>query len=108
MDLPLSGANLSLPPAGHVTGLPRGLGPGTRCDRAGGGALLSKRGRLPWHQPAVPTRPVVSTDGAGDALLAAFVRAYCGGLGAREAPRLACTFASWKCGELDGAAPHPA
>ncbi|BDP41564.1 carbohydrate kinase [Deinococcus aetherius] len=72
----------------------------------GEGALLSERGRAPWHQPAVRTRPVMSTNGAGDALLAAFTRAYFGGLGTREALRLACAFASWKCGEAGGAAGH--
>lgn len=70
------------------------------------GALLSERGRAPWYRPAVSTRPPVSTNGAGDALLAAFVRAHFGGTEAREALRLACVFASWKCGEAGGAAGH--
>lgn len=70
------------------------------------GALLSERGRPAHLQPAVHPRPVVSTNGAGDALLAAFTRAYFGGRDAREALRLACTFASWTCGEPGGAARH--
>ncbi|MFB9993990.1 carbohydrate kinase family protein [Deinococcus oregonensis] len=70
------------------------------------GALLSERGQVPHYQPAVKTRPVVSTNGAGDALLSAFVWAYFGGRSARAALRLACTFASWTCGEAGGAAGH--
>jgi sugar/nucleoside kinase (ribokinase family) len=66
------------------------------------GALLSERGQPPHHQPAVPTRTIVSTNGAGDALLAAFVWAYFGGQSAQQALRLACTFASWKCGQVGG------
>lgn len=70
------------------------------------GALLSERGQPPHHQPAVPLRPIVSSNGAGDALLSAFAWAYWGGHSAREALRLACAFASWKCGEVGGAAGH--
>ncbi|UQN05714.1 carbohydrate kinase family protein [Deinococcus sp. QL22] len=72
-----------------------------RCDPAiivislgAEGALMSERGQAPHHQLVVPTRPVVSTNGAGDTLLSAFVWAYFGGYSAREALRLACTFAS--------------
>lgn len=103
----LSGANLSLPPEDTLRAYRKTWDPRLIVIGLGaGGALLSERGRPPWHQAAVPTRPVVSTNGAGDALLAAFVRAYFGGSDAREALRLGCTFASWKCGEPGGAAGH--
>lgn len=103
----LSGANLELPLEDTLRAYRAACDPEIIVIALGAdGALLSERGRAPWHQPAVPTRPVVSTNGAGDALLAAFVRAYFGGLEAREALRLGCTFASWKCGESGGAAGH--
>ncbi|WP_064014380.1 carbohydrate kinase family protein [Deinococcus puniceus] len=70
------------------------------------GALMSERGQPPHHQPAVFTRPIISTNGAGDALLSAFAWAYFSGQSTREALRMACTFASWKCGEMGGAAGH--
>ena len=59
-------------------------------ERASGGFYLS---------PAVYTRPVVNTVGAGDALFSAFVHFTLAGKGAREAIDLACRFASYKIGE---------
>ncbi|SMB93471.1 Sugar or nucleoside kinase, ribokinase family [Deinococcus hopiensis KR-140] len=103
----LSGARLPLPPLDALRAYRQRCDPEVLVIGLGeDGALLSERGRLPWHQPAVSTRPVVSTNGAGDALLAAFVCAYFGGMDAREALRLACIFASWACGEPGGAAGH--
>jgi sugar/nucleoside kinase (ribokinase family) len=103
----LSAECLTLPPLNAL------LAYRERCDPAilvislgAGGVLMSERGQPPHHQPAVPTRPVTSTNGAGDALLSAFVWAFFGGRSAREALRLACTFASWKCGGVGGAAGH--
>lgn len=103
----LSGANLHLSPGEAVRAYRERWDPELIVVGLGeGGALLSGRGQAPWHQPAVATRPVVSTNGAGDALLGAFVRAYFGGVEAREALRLACIFASWACGEAGGASGH--
>lgn len=103
----LSGENLRVSPEDAVRRYRAGHDPEVVVVGLGErGALLSERGRAPHHQPAAFTRPVVSTNGAGDALLAAFTRAYFGGVEAREALRLACTFASWKCGEAGGASGH--
>lgn len=49
--------------------------------------------------PAVYTRPVVNTVGAGDALFSAFVHFYLAGLPAAQALGFACRFASYKIGE---------
>lgn len=48
--------------------------------------------------PAVKTRPVVSTVGAGDALFSAFLDGYVRERDARKALRRAVVFASWKIG----------
>lgn len=48
--------------------------------------------------PAVTTRPVVNTVGAGDALFSAFVHFYVGGCAPLRALRLAVYFASYKIG----------
>lgn len=69
------------------------------------GALLAVRddgfiGRV----PAVFTRPVVSTIGAGDALFSAFVHAYLQTGDPYAALRRAIIFASYKIGEKGGAA----
>ena len=63
------------------------------------GALLYERGRGFTAVPAVCTRPVVNTVGAGDALFSAFVHFYLAGRTAEEALGLACRFASYKIGE---------
>ena len=49
--------------------------------------------------PAVYTRPVVNTVGAGDALFSSFVHFYLSGRDAKESLKLACRFASYKIGE---------
>jgi ribokinase len=63
------------------------------------GALLAVAGWAePAHVPAVRTRPVVNTIGAGDALLSAFVHAYLATGDPLAALRQAVVFASWKIG----------
>jgi ribokinase len=68
------------------------------------GALLGDR----WtgtveRLPAVYTRPVVNTIGAGDALFSAFVHGYVTGLAPAAALRQAMVFASYKIGEASAA-----
>ena len=64
------------------------------------GALLYERGvEGLYHSPAVYTRPVVNTVGAGDALFSAFAHFWLGGRTARGSIDLACRFASYKIGE---------
>ncbi len=63
------------------------------------GALLAERGSAPILVPAVMTRPVVSTIGAGDALLSAFSHFWIKDGDAEKALTLAVSFASWKIGE---------
>jgi sugar/nucleoside kinase (ribokinase family) len=73
---------------------------------AQGAVLAVKRDGRAERFPAVVTRPVVNTIGAGDALLAAFVHAYAGAAGRRDpyaALRRALVFASHKCGANGGA-----
>lgn len=56
------------------------------------------------HIPAVYTRPVVNTIGAGDALFSAFLHDYLGSGDAHAALRKAVVFASYKVGETGAAA----
>lgn len=68
------------------------------------GSLLFERGaEAAWHVPALLTRPVVNTIGAGDALFSAFLHAYLPAGDARLALRMATVFASWKVGGNGGA-----
>ncbi|HEX8600574.1 MAG TPA: carbohydrate kinase family protein [Chloroflexia bacterium] len=68
------------------------------------GALLSVKSLgLLERVPAVHTRAVVSTVGAGDALFAAFVHFYAKTADAYEALRKAMYFASYKIGSAGGA-----
>lgn len=62
------------------------------------GALLYDRGSFSLI-PAVATRPVVNTVGAGDALFSAFVHFYVKDHNAVEALKRAVVFASYKIGE---------
>lgn len=65
-----------------------------------GGAMLYERSADEIIRvPAVYTRPVVNTVGAGDALFSAFAHFYLNGCAPREALQLACRFASYKIGE---------
>lgn len=61
------------------------------------GALLAFEGQL-QRIPAVQTRPVVNTIGAGDALFSSFLHAYLRSRDPYDALRRAALFASWKIG----------
>lgn len=63
------------------------------------GAMLYERSRGFYMSPAVYTRPVVNTVGAGDAMFSAFVHFYISGRDMRSSLDLACRFASYKIGE---------
>lgn len=68
------------------------------------GALLSvKRDRYTGTFPAVHTRPVINTIGAGDALFSCFVHDYARTKDPYTALNRAITFASWKIGEKGAA-----
>jgi ribokinase len=68
------------------------------------GALLAvKRDGFVGRLPAVSTRPVVNTIGAGDALFSAFVHGYAAGLDPYRALRRAMVFASYKIGATSAA-----
>jgi sugar/nucleoside kinase (ribokinase family) len=68
------------------------------------GALLSvKSHRFMERIPAVTTRPVVNTVGAGDALLSAFLHVYNQTDSPYEAIRKAVIFASYKIGAVSAA-----
>jgi acarbose 7IV-phosphotransferase len=62
------------------------------------GALLALKGEAPLRVPAVFTRPVVNTIGAGDALFAAFLHVYAQKSDPYLAMRKAMVFASYKIG----------
>ena len=70
------------------------------------GALLVHEGQL-QRVPAVQTRPVVNTIGAGDALFSAFLHAYPRLGDPYEALRRATFFASWKIGERSASQGFP-
>ena len=64
------------------------------------GALLAIRGTgQPVRVPAMTTRPVVNTGGAGDALFACFMHYYVMTRDAEDALRRSVVFASYKIGE---------
>ena len=68
------------------------------------GALLAvRRDRFIGRMPAVHTREVVNTIGAGDALFSAFVHFYARAENPYEALRKAIVFASYKIGEAGAA-----
>jgi ribokinase len=62
------------------------------------GALLAVQGEAPQRTPAVFTRPVVNTIGAGDALFSAFLHVYLQTRDPHLAIRKAVVFASYKIG----------
>jgi len=62
------------------------------------GALLLEQDGEPVHLPAVQTRPIISTIGAGDALLSSFINFYIDGFSPLESLKRAMVFASWKIG----------
>ena len=64
------------------------------------GALLAVKQTGQMRRcPAVYTRPVVNTLGAGDALFSAFIHFHCAGFSPAEALERAMVFASYKIGE---------
>lgn len=68
------------------------------------GALLGIRnGAQLLHVPAVQTRPIVSTIGAGDALFSSFLHAYIHGTDPLLALRKAVVFSSFKIGVASAA-----
>lgn len=67
------------------------------------GALLAVQGEAPQRVPAVFTRPVVNTIGAGDALFAAFLHRYTQTGDPDLALRKAVVFASYKIGAAGAA-----
>ena len=67
------------------------------------GALMAVRGERVVEVPAVTTREIVSTVGAGDALFACFCHVYAKTCDPYEALCKATVFASYKIGERGGA-----
>jgi ribokinase len=67
------------------------------------GALLAVKGEAPQRTPAVVTRPVVNTIGAGDALFSAFLHTYTQTNDPHLAIRKAVVFASYKIGTAGAA-----
>lgn len=67
------------------------------------GALLAVKGETPVRVPAVLTRPMVNTIGAGDALLSAFLHVYTQTKDPYLAMRKAVIFASYKIGAAGAA-----
>lgn len=67
------------------------------------GALLAAQGEAPQRTPAVLTRPVVNTIGAGDALFSAFLHTYTQTNDPHLAIRKAVVFASFKIGAAGAA-----
>ncbi|WP_427886586.1 carbohydrate kinase family protein [Kribbella sp. GL6] len=63
------------------------------------GSYLHLRGEKVRHFPAIdlPDRPVVDTNGAGDAYVAAFLALYLDGASWHEAAQAATLAASWAC-----------
>jgi acarbose 7IV-phosphotransferase len=102
----MSHERLPCPPAEWVRRLRARYDPEVLVIGLGaGGALLSVRGDSSWeHLPAVRTRPVVSTVGAGDALFSCFVDYYNRTRDPYGAIRRAMLFASYKIGETAGSA----
>jgi len=62
------------------------------------GALLLERDGNFVQLPAVQSRSIVSTIGAGDALFASFIHCYFNGFSTLDSLRRAMTFAGWKIG----------
>jgi len=64
------------------------------------GALIGvRKDRALERMPAIYTRPIINTIGAGDALFSAFIHFYCQTWEPFEALRKASVFASYKIGE---------
>ncbi|MEZ4767856.1 MAG: carbohydrate kinase family protein [Caldilineales bacterium] len=67
------------------------------------GALLAVKGETPVRVPAVATRPVVNTIGAGDALFSSFLHFWSKSGNPHDALRKSVVFASFKIGESGAA-----
>jgi acarbose 7IV-phosphotransferase len=67
------------------------------------GAMMRVGGEGIERLPAVATRPIVNTIGAGDALFSSFLHHYAASGDPRAALRRAMVFASWKIGERGAA-----
>ena len=67
------------------------------------GALLAVKGETPVRVPAVETRPVVNTIGAGDALFSCFLHQWGNSGNPYDAIRKSVVFASFKIGESGAA-----
>jgi ribokinase len=67
-----------------------------------GALLFTAETPQPAQVPAVVTRPIVNTVGAGDALFAAFAHCYADGADPLTALRKAVVFASYKIGAATG------
>jgi acarbose 7IV-phosphotransferase len=92
-------------PAAWVESISRRYDPAVQVVGLGAaGALLAERGRPQQIVPAVATRPVVNTIGAGDSLFSAFLHGWLQtGGDALRALHMATIFASWKVGGNGGA-----
>lgn len=102
----MSHERLPDPPEAWVRRLLNRYGAGIVVVGLGGaGALLAvRRDNFLERLPAVRTRPIVSTIGAGDALFAAFVHGYAVTGDPYSALRKAIVFASYKIGVASAAA----
>ncbi|MCU0511937.1 MAG: carbohydrate kinase family protein [Anaerolineae bacterium] len=90
---------LPVPPADWLRQLQARYDPAVAVVGMGqAGALLAVRGAPLYQVPAVTTRPVVNTIGAGDALFSAFLHTYGAGGAADLALHKAAVFASYKIG----------
>jgi ribokinase len=101
----MSHENLSLSPEDWLRAVGRRFGTSVAVVGLGEqGALLGLRaGAEIWHVPAVFTRPVVNTIGAGDALFSAFLHGYAESGDGVQALRQAVVFASYKIGVASAA-----
>lgn len=100
---------LPVPPEQWVHALWDTYGTPVVCIGLGdAGALLATyENRAIVHCPAVSTRPVISTIGAGDALFSAFVHSWLRQVSPTEALRRATIFASYKIGVAGAASGFP-
>lgn len=100
----MSHEHLSAPPEQWATAVQARYGNAIVVIGLGAeGALLAVQGEAPQRVPAVFTRPVVNTIGAGDALFAAFLHGYTQTGDPYLALRKAVVFASYKIGAAGAA-----
>lgn len=101
----MSDDSLPMPAAAWAERIMERYGPKILVIGLGGqGALLALRDpRRTVRLPAVRTRPVVNTIGAGDALFSAFLHVYARTRNAYAALKRAIVFASYKIGEKGAA-----